>query len=97
MSAFEKIAAGLEEAIAFAEGSVNPTEYVLHIPSTIDVKAVRKSRRMSQSAFAARYGFTIGRLRDWEQGRSTPDMPSRLLLKVIEQEPEAVERAVSAA
>ena len=96
MSAFEKIAAGLEDAIGFAEGTANRDTFNLHIPASVDVKAIRKRRKMSQEAFAAKYGFTRGRIRDWEQNRSTPDMPSRLLLKIIENEPEAVERAVAA-
>lgn len=95
MSAFEKIAAGLEAAIEYAEGRADRAGYGLHIPSSIDVKAVRKSRNLSQAAFAARYGFSLGRLRDWEQKRSFPDRSARLLLRIIEKEPEAVERAVS--
>lgn len=91
--AFDKIAEGLNEAIAIARGEAHP--HRLHIPSAVDVKAIRKSRKLSQDAFAARYGFTLGRIRDWEQNRSTPDMPSRLLLKIIEKEPEAVERAAA--
>ena len=96
MSAFDKIAAGLEDAIGFAEGTANRDTFNLHILASVDVKAIRKRRKMSQEAFAAKYGFTRGRIRDWEQNRSTPDMPSRLLLKIIENEPEAVERAVAA-
>ena len=74
----------------------NRDTFNLHIPASVDVKAIRKRRKMSQEAFAAKYGFARGRIRDWEQNRSTPDMPSRLLLKIIENEPEAVERAVAA-
>ena len=96
MSAFEKIAAGLEDAIGYAEGTADPDAFRLHIPASVDVKAIRKGLRLSQEAFAAKYGFTRSRIRDWEQNRSAPDMPSRLLLKVIENEPEAVERAVAA-
>lgn len=51
-----------------------------------------------QAAFGIlRVGFSIGRIRDWEQGRSAVDAPSRLLLTIIEKEPEAIERALSAA
>ncbi|MEN3794866.1 transcriptional regulator [Fulvimarina sp. MAC3] len=97
MSAFEKIAAGLTDAINFAEGNADLANYVVHVPASVDVKAIRKRSRLSQEAFAARYGFTIGRLRDWEQNRSTPDTPSRLLLTVIDKEPEAIERATAEA
>lgn len=96
MNAFEKINAGLEDALAITEGRADPASYRLHVPPTVDVKTIRRSRKLSQEAFAARYGFSLGRIRDWEQNRSAPDMPSRLLLKVIENEPEAIERAVAA-
>ncbi len=96
-TAFEKIAAGLQDAVAFAEGAADRADYGVYVPSTVDVKAIRRSRRLSQAAFAARYGFSVGRVRDWEQNRSSPDLPTRLLLKIIEKEPDAVERAIAAA
>ena len=34
---------------------------------------------------------------DWEQGRRVPEGPARVLLKVIENDPKAVERALAAA
>ena len=37
--------------------------------------------------FAARYGLSVGTLRDWEQGRSQPDRPAQTLLRVIDREP----------
>jgi putative transcriptional regulator len=52
---------------------------------------------MTQERFAIRYGLTLARVRDWEQGRSSPDGAIRAYLKVIEKEPEAVERALTAA
>jgi putative transcriptional regulator len=33
---------------------------------------------------------------NWEQGRRAPDPAARLLLEVMEREPEAVERAAAA-
>jgi putative transcriptional regulator len=95
--AFEKIATGLADAIGFAEGSVDPSGFHVHVPAYVDVKAIRERLKLSQAAFAARYGFSIGRIRDWEQNRSPIDTPSRLLLIIIDKEPEAIERALRAA
>jgi putative transcriptional regulator len=95
--AFEKIAAGLSDAIEFAEGSVDPSDFRVHVPAQVDVRAIREKLKLSQAAFAARYGFSIGRIRDWEQNRSPIDTPSRLLLIVIDKEPDAIERALRAA
>ncbi|MHC1551276.1 helix-turn-helix domain-containing protein [Phyllobacterium sp. K27] len=92
-----RILQGAHEALAIAKGEANADDYRIHIPATIDVHAIRTKTGLSQAAFAARYGFSIGRVRDWEQGRSAVDAPSRILLTVIEKEPEAIERALNAA
>ncbi|QOF75187.1 helix-turn-helix domain-containing protein (plasmid) [Aminobacter sp. SR38] len=92
-----RILQGAREALAFAKGEADQAEYGIHIPPQVDVRAIRQKTGLSQKAFAARYGFSFGRVRDWEQGRSNIDAPSRILLTIIEKEPEAVERALSAA
>jgi putative transcriptional regulator len=92
-----RILHGAREALALAKGEADAVEYNIHIPVDVDVKAIRQRQGLSQQAFAARYGFSVGRVRDWEQKRSGIDAPSRILLTVIEKEPEAVERALSAA
>ncbi len=61
------------------------------------VRAIRERTGLSQEAFASRYRLTPGRLRDWEQGRSKPDPAMLIYLTLIDQNPEAVERALSAA
>ncbi len=92
-----RILQGAQEALAIAKGEANADDYRIHIPATIDVSAIRAKTGLSQAAFAARYGFSIGRVRDWEQGRSAVDAPSRILLTIIDKEPEAIERALNAA
>jgi putative transcriptional regulator len=94
-SVFESIKAGLEDAIAISEGDAK--RGIAHIPTEIDVRAIRKALGLKQSEFASRYGFGLARLRDWEQGRSRPDSAARAYLLVIEREHEAVERALQAA
>jgi len=61
-----------------------------------DARAIRKATGLSQAAFAWRYGFDVSALRDWEQGRRTPDRSARVLLAIIKYEPRAVERALAA-
>ena len=60
-------------------------------------RSVQQMLGMTQELFAARYGLTLARVRDWEQGRSAPDGAVRAYLKVIEKEPKAVERALARA
>src|ERR671914_87280 len=95
MSAFDKIKAGLEDAIAFAGGDAS--RGTVHVPAEIDVRAIRRSLDLSQAEFAASYGFGLPRLRDWEQGRSRPDSAARAYLLVIQRDHEAVDRALRAA
>ena len=59
------------------------------------VRRVRAGTGLSQSRFAARYGFSAGAVRDWEQGRRTPEASTLCYLRVIEREPQAVERALA--
>ncbi|MCW5717230.1 MAG: helix-turn-helix domain-containing protein [Bauldia sp.] len=94
--AFDKIKAGIEDAIAYAAGD-DSRGAISYIPSSVDVRAIRKAHGLTQKDFAVRFGFTLSRLRDWEQGRSSPDSASRAFLMVIAQEYDAVERALKVA
>jgi len=88
---------GLEQAIAFAEGTAKKGTYVVHIPPEIDVRAIRNRLGFTQQEFAARFGFSVNTLRHWEQGKRQPEGPTRAYLVVISKTPKAVERALRAA
>jgi putative transcriptional regulator len=59
-----------------------------------DVKAVRAKLGASQSEFALLIGVSVATLRNWEQGRRTPDGPALALLRVAAKNPEAVAEAL---
>jgi putative transcriptional regulator len=63
-------------------------------PPLPDVKAIREKLKLSQAGFASRFGFSVRTDQQWEQGRAVPDRPARILLRVIDQSPRAVERAL---
>jgi putative transcriptional regulator len=90
----ESILRGLEQAIAFADGTGDPSQYVVHIPPEIDVRAIRGRLGMTQQQFAVRFGFSVNTVRHWEQGRRVPEGPTRAYLVVIDREPEAVQKAL---
>lgn len=69
---------------------------VVRPPDHVDVSAIRKKLHMSQERFARRYGFSVWSVRNWEQGRRRPEGPARVLLRVIETDPKAVDKALSA-
>jgi len=93
-SAGSRIVASLKEAVDWIEGKEVPVRVTTVQVPTIDVRAVRKRLGLSQVAFAAKYGFAPATLRNWEQGRTRPDGPARVLLAVIAQHPAAVEDAL---
>lgn len=94
---FDDMVGGLREAVTIAKGEADPATYRLHVPAMIDVKAIRARTKLTQRAFSDRFGFSLGALRDWEQGRYQPDQIAKSLLLVIDREPEAVERALAPA
>ncbi len=62
-----------------------------------DVKAIRSKLGRSQTEFALMIGVSVATLRNWEQGRRTPDGPALALLRVASAEPRAVKRALQGA
>lgn len=63
-------------------------------PQDVDIKSIRERSGLSQEQFAATYGLDVATVRNWEQGRSSPDTAARVLLAVIRHDPQAVERAL---
>lgn len=53
-------------------------------------RRARAATGLSQGAFAARFGIPVGSLRDWEQGRRSPDAATKNYLRVIARMPNAV-------
>ncbi len=87
----ESIIQGLNEAIAWAKGQNENVQVTRVLVPKVDVRKVRLKMDLSQAQFAAKFGFPPATLRNWEQGRSRPDAPTRVLLAVIAKHPEAVE------
>jgi putative transcriptional regulator len=91
----EGLIEALQEVVAHRRGEIElPTRVV---PDTVDVVKIRKGLRLSQARFADRFGFDVKALQEWEQGRRQPERSARVLLKVIEKHPEAVDDALKAA
>jgi len=94
LSVGQEVITSLKEAIAWAGGADVPVRVTTVQVPTIDVRAVRQRLGLSQSEFAAKFGFQAATLKNWEQGRTRPDGPARVLLAVIASHPEAVEDAL---
>jgi putative transcriptional regulator len=83
---------GMKLVLAHQKGKVE-LEQVL--PRPIDVKAIRKRVKMSQSEFSRAYGISKRALQEWEQGGRQPDSAARAYLIVISKEPAVVRRALA--
>lgn len=89
----EDLIQSAKEAVSIANGSMKPARHFE--VEAIDVIAIRKKLNLSQAKFADRFGLSVATVRDWEQGRRSPDNTARTLLKVIDKRPEAVVAALS--
>ena len=94
MSFGKELIESVNEALAIAKGETEPAG--AFVPEAVDVAAIRKRLKLSQSAFAKRYGLPLGTVRDWEQQRRSPDRAAVVLLSVIDHNPEIVARTLAA-
>ena len=87
---------GLKEALAWTRGET-VLEAVDVDPMPVErIRAIRRRVARSAKAFEARFGIPAATINNWEQGRRRPDPAGRLLLQVIDADPELVERVASA-
>lgn len=92
-----EVEGALNEVLAHLRGEVALPTRIIEDPSKARIVAVRKKLGLSRRKFAERYHLDPRTVQEWEQGRRTPDQAARVLLTVIEREPEAVERALTSA
>lgn len=93
--AFEQLARSVRQAGRIRRGAAKASRVRKFAPA--DVKSVRARLGKSQTEFALMIGVSVATLRNWEQGRRTPDGPALALLRVASAEPKAVERALRGA
>lgn len=80
----------LTEALAHAKGE-GPA--IVHAP--VDPRAIRTKARLTQAQMAPLMGMSLSGYRKWEQGQRRVSGPAAALLRVIEKEPGAVQRALA--
>lgn len=91
-AAFEELLASVRQAGQIHRGQRRPGRVTAFKPT--DVKAVRGELGQSQEEFALMIGVSVATLRNWEQGRRTPDGPALALLRVAARNPQAVAEAL---
>lgn len=90
--AFEELLTSVRQAGRIVRGEARASRRTSYRPA--DVKAIRASLDQTQEEFAAMIGVSVATLRNWEQGRRTPEGPALALLRVAAAEPRAVARAL---
>lgn len=86
--------AAAREALAHKQGKVALPSRVIEDMPAARVKQIRKKVAKSPKEFERRFGVPARTLEGWEQNKKV-DIAGRVLLKVIEKDPEAVERALA--
>jgi len=92
----DELIEAIREAADILTGKAQPAR-VWPAPADVDVRAIRRKLGLTQSTFAARFGFSLSAVREWEQGRRRPEQAARTLLLVIARDPDIVVKALTAA
>jgi putative transcriptional regulator len=93
--AFEQLVRSVKQAGRIHRGAAKASRAFFFAPA--DIKAIRHKLRKSQREFALMIGVSVATLRNWEQGRRTPEGPALALLRVASAAPKAVSRALRGA
>ena len=91
----QEIEAALGEVLAHVRGEADLPCRIVDDPAAEHILAIRKRMKLSRQKFADRFGFDARAVQEWEQGRRVPDRAARILLTVIDRDPEAVVRVLS--
>jgi putative transcriptional regulator len=89
---FDNLVTSIRQAGKIRLGKARPSRAFVFKPA--DIKAVRLRLGKSQVEFAMMIGVSVATLRNWEQGRRTPEGPAMALLKVAAKNPKAVAAAL---
>ncbi len=92
---FAELVASVREGGAILRGETSPAR--TFVMNKLDIKCIREGYKLSQGQFASLLGISISTLRNWEQGRRTPEGPARVLLQVAAKHPDALWDAVRTA
>jgi len=68
-------------------GQINPEK---------DIAALRRFAGLTQEEFAEALGISVHTLRNWEQGRRTPDGPALALLRIAARHPRVLRENLAA-
>ncbi|VAW88967.1 Antitoxin to RelE-like translational repressor toxin [hydrothermal vent metagenome] len=91
---FNELLASVEEMEQITQGNKTPSRQFQFAEP--EVKVIREKTGLSQSRFAMLIGVSKRTLENWEQGRRHPTGPAKVLLKILETDPQSVVRTLHA-
>ena len=89
---FKDLSKSIKEAGKIRRGRAKASRTFKY--DAVDIRKLRKSVKVSQSEFARMIGVSVDTVQNWEQGRRIPRGPAMALLRVFEENPKVVVRAL---
>jgi len=92
---FSELIAGFDALKLAREGKITLRTTEIDIPQPIEMRPkqiarIRKEHNYSQAVFARLLSTKVSTLRNWEQGRSEPNAQAKVLLKLVDTDPEVL-------
>ena len=85
---FDQLIRGVREMKSHLAGKSVRGAKVTEIPEP-DVRSIREAAQITQRQFATLIGVNLRTLQNWEQQRTRPTGPARVLLKIVASDPKA--------
>jgi len=85
---FNELITSIKEAGKIKRGEIEASR--IHEFPEPNIKAIREGIGFSQSKFAALIGVNIRTLQNWEQGHRHPTGPAKVLLRLVQADPNSV-------
>jgi putative transcriptional regulator len=90
---FELLVESIQEGGKILRKEKEPARTFVFSPP--DIKGIRKNVKATQIEFASMIGVSVAILRNWEQGRRTPEGPALALLKVASEDPQYIKKILN--
>lgn len=94
MKISDKTVKGMKDVLAYDSGRQFRGRVSRVRVGDVNVKVIRDRLNLTQEEFAERFGLSLATLKNWEQGRRTPEESAKTLLRLIERQPKLVEKEV---
>ena len=90
---FDGVIEGLEEALAYKEGTAKPETIVRkHSLPDVNVSQIRNALSMTQKAFDNVLGVSCRTVEAWEPGKSNPTPTAKKLMFLISQDHSLIQK-----